>query len=283
MTLSDAIEKIKPIVVQVSFMASDLSPEMEAIVHKPFINYVLGTGFFINDEGYAITAKHVIDGAVKLSGQIQAGSTHIGIGLALPNAENMRGNFRVVDFEMIDVDARHDIALLRLKTNPFKGEVRSGFVINNKELPLLFGVPVLNLNRPKDGTSIAISGYPLNEPVLVTNSGALATCWGTSIIEVPVPGAPADITMPDISDIYLADIEVNPGNSGAPIYDIENSTVIGLCTASKLAPVIDQNDNSVTTLDGKTLYYSSGLTLIVPTKYIANLLNLHKINYKSAR
>ena len=279
MALPEAIEKIKPIVVQISLMATDLSPEIRAKSDKIFLNYVLGTGFFVSDRGYVLTAKHVIDGAIKLSSNIKAGSIHIGVGLALPNQENMRGNFNVVGFDIVDVDSRHDIALLKLKANPFEGAVRSGFVINNKELPLLFGVPNLNLNRPKDGTAIAVSGYPLNEPVLVTNSGGLATCWGIDIQEVPVSGAPVGFTVPDVSDVYLADIEVNPGDSGAPVYDVENSSVIGLCVASKVAPVRDQNGNSVT-LDTKELGYSSGLTIVVPARHIASVLDKNKVGYK---
>ena len=40
--------------------------------------------------------------------------------------------------------------------------------------------------------------------------------------EVPIPNAPVGFTMPQISDVYLADIEVNSGDSGAPVYDIES-------------------------------------------------------------
>lgn len=116
--------------------------------------------------------------------------------------------------------------------------------------------------------------------MLVTNSGVLATCWGTDIKEVSISGAPADFRIPDIGDIYLADVEVNPGDSGAPFYDIENSTIIGLCAASKLAPVRDQN-GAVVVVDNKQLFYSSGLTIVVPTAYIIELLNKNNISYKA--
>jgi hypothetical protein len=278
LTLSEAIDNVKPIVVQISFMASNLSLELKTSTKKPFIHLALGTGFFVNDEGYIVTAKHVIDGFAKVSEQINAGIKRIGVGLAIPNTKNMRGNFAVVDFEIIAMDSFHDIALLRILKNPFRGEVKSGFVINEKEVPLLFGVPTLNLNRPKDGTLIAISGYPLNNPVLVTNSGGLATCWETIVKEAPIPNAPVGFMMPQISDVYLADIEVNSGDSGAPVYDIESSTIIGLCVASELAQVLC--DGKPATLEGKSLCYSSGLTIVIPTEYIAKLLDENKISYK---
>jgi V8-like Glu-specific endopeptidase len=282
LTLSEAIQTITPCIVQLSALATGLAPEFQAKIQKPFLNHVLGTGFFVNPEGYVITAKHVVSGGTKMLKKIPANKKQIFVGIALPNTENMRGNFRCVDFEIIDEDSRHDIMLVKLSRNPFKGEVRSGFVINNKELSLLYGTPTLNLLRPKDGISIAVSGYPLAETVLVTNSGTLATCWGTDTKEMSIPGAPADFRIPDIGDVYLADIEVNPGDSGAPVYDVESSTIIGLCVASKLAPVSDQNGDPVI-VNEKQLCYSSGLTIVVPTTYMFDLLNKNKVSCKTIK
>jgi S1-C subfamily serine protease len=274
LNLTQAIEQIRPSVVQILLLATDFSEILRGEV-LPFVSHVLGTGFLVNPDGFAITAHHVIEGGHSIAEQIQAGQKQILVGLAQPNTENMRGNFAVVDFEVIEKDVRHDLALLKLKRNPFKGEVRSGIVIGDKEVPLLFGTAMLNPKRPKDGAAVGISGYPLGEPVLVTNAGWMATSWAFEIKEVPVPGAPEWFCMPDIADAYLADVEVNPGNSGAPVFLVENATVIGVCIGSKLAPIRNQQGN----VEEPKLFYSSGLTVVVPVSYVIELLKKHHLTW----
>jgi len=214
----------------------------------------------------------------KLLEQTQAEIKRISVGIALQNTENMRGVFSIVDFDLIDQDIRHDLALLKLRKNPFTHEVRSGIYIGGTELPLLYGTPKINSNRPIDGTSIGISGYPLSETVLVTNSGVVASSWSIDSMEISVGAAIPEFTFPDIGDVYLGDIEINPGDSGAPIYLVDNASIIGLCVASKPSPVRNQNGNPVVSY-GQRLYFSSGLTIIVPTRYIIELLERNKIDF----
>lgn len=274
MDVSKAIERIRPSIVQIILLATDVSEELRYKV-GPFFRLPLGTGFLVNVDAYVITAHHVIEGGRQIAQQIPARQKRILIGLAQPNTENMRGNFSVVDCEITDTDARHDLALLKLKRNPFRGEVRSGIVIGDKEVPLLFGTAALNPNRPRDGEAVSISGYPLGEPVLVTNTGWMATSWAFEIKEIPIPGAPEWFRMPDVADAYLADVEVNPGNSGAPVYLVENATVIGVCVGSKLAPIRDQQGN----IGEPKLFYSSGLTVVVPARYVIDLLKKHDLKW----
>ena len=47
----------------------------------------------------------------------------------MPNTENMRANFVQVEFDVIAEDAANDVALIRLRRNPFAGEVNSGIQI----------------------------------------------------------------------------------------------------------------------------------------------------------
>ena len=279
MSVPQAIENVRPSIVQISLLAINLSVEMQREVGgHHFISSTLGTGFLVNSDGYVITARHVIEGGRQILERIQAGQRRMLVGLAQRNTENMRGNFSVVEFDIVEQDVRHDLVLLRLRRNPFRGEVRSGIVIGDSEEPLLFGTVTLNPNRPRDGVAVGISGYPLGEPVLVTNVGCMATSWAFTIEEAPVPGAPQWFRMPDIADAYLADVEVNRGNSGAPVYLIENAAVIGVCVGSKPAPIRDQQGVNIS-VGNRELLYSSGLTIVVPIRYVIELLRTHNLDW----
>jgi len=279
MEVAQAVDQVRPSIVQIMLHASDFSNGLRRQLGRPFISRSLGTGFIVNSGGYVITARHVVKDINTLSEYFKEAVTkQLYVGLAILNTENMRGNFSIVQFDMVDEDALHDLVLLKLKRNPFKGEVRSGININSKEVPLLFGTVKLNPDRPKDGAAVGISGYPLSEPVLVTNAGWMATSWAFQTKEVPVPGSPDWFYHLEIADSYLADVRANPGNSGGPVYLIDDGTVIGVCVASKLVPIVDQQGN-VVTIDGQQLNYSSGLTVVVPSKYVIDLLKKHSLSW----
>jgi hypothetical protein len=182
----------------------------------------------------------------------------------------------LVDFDIVDEDTNHDLTLLRLKQNPVTGEVLSGFSQNSRREPLVFKAATLHPKRPRDGAAIGISGYPLDVTVLVTNAGWIATSWEIDIKELRVPGTPEWYREIDVADVYLADVEVNPGNSGAPVYLVEDGSVIGVCVASKLVAVRNQQDEEVT-IGGQKLLYSSGLTEVVPIRYVIDLLRKHNL------
>ncbi len=72
---------------------------------------------------------------------------------------------------------------------------------------------------------------------------------------------------------YLADLEVNGENSGGPVYRQEDGAVIGVCVATQNAFVdFGDADGGVVFAEGRPLVYSSGLTVIVPSKHVVALL-----------
>jgi S1-C subfamily serine protease len=278
MNTAQAVDHIRPSIVQISFLATGLSPGVHNQPWCPFVRRPLGTGFLVNSDGFVVTARHVVQCGHRLAEQIEAAQAGMVVGLALPNTENMRGNFRDVGLDLVDEDAAHDLALLKLRPNPFSGELGSGFVTNGEEVAFLLGTATLNPSRPRDGDAVGVSGYPLGQSVLVTNAGWMATSWSFEIAEAPVPGAPQLLPTPHIADTFLADLEANPGNSGGPVYLIESASVIGVCVGSMLSPVRDQDGNPAGTGTQK-LFYSSGLTIVVPARYVTDLLSKHGLSW----
>lgn len=264
MDLTAAIKRVQPSIVQINFLAHGFL-RGGAIPQCIDLNRPLGTGFVIGLEGYIITATHVIEEGFKALESVKSETKKLSIGFAYSNTQKMRGNFTLMDFDLIETDKIHDIALLKLKS---------------KEIPPMFGnvpplklVPViLNPDRPEDGVTIGISGYPVNQSVLVTNGGFMATSWAFDLQELRLPGTPEFYRKMDIADSYLADINVNPGNSGGPVYLASDGSVIGVCVAYLRTKVRDDKDNNV------NYYYNSGLAVVVPSRYVCDLLKRHIVS-----
>src|SRR6266850_1140164 len=238
MTLPEAIEFVRPSVVQISARI-DPVPNPSGPIPIPGRPAIvpLGTGFMVNAEGYVITARHVIEALQSLQ---VPGNKRLLIGVALPNLENfkaggasisIRGSFANVECDVVEEDALHDIALLKMKQNPFTGGM--GMFMKTPEGSINYPHKVATLlpGRPQDGERIAVSGYPLSNTVLVTTSGNLASAWDYETKQLQMPGARGGFPIPENVDSYLADMHVNPGNSGGPVYSVEQGSVIGICVS----------------------------------------------------
>jgi S1-C subfamily serine protease len=288
MNLPMAIEYIRPAVVQILIKVQP-PPDQAGGIQLPArpLQAPLGTGFLASAEGYVVTARHVVEDFRNIQA---AGQKTLMVGLALPNLENfksggatmsIRGSFVLVGCEVIDEDSRHDLALLRLARNPFRGEIRPLNMGGATPIDIPHDVARFSSTRPQDGESIAVSGYPLNVAVLVTTSGNVASSWPADVQELPVPGAPAWFTKTDIADSYLADMHVNPGNSGGPVYSVTYGTVIGVCVGFDLAPVLyTDGGHEPATAGNRPISYNSGLSVVVPIHYVVDLLKKHALKWE---
>ena len=264
MDLTTAIKRIQPSIVQINFHAYDFSLE-GTIQQRLNLNQPLGTGFVVSLEGYIITANHVMEAGFKTLESVKSEIKKLSIGFAYPNTQKMRGNFTLMDFDLVETDKIHDVALLKLKS---------------KEIPPMFGnvsplklePVVLNVDRPEDGVAIGISGYPLNQSVLVTNGGFMATSWAFDLQGLRSPETPEFYRRLDIADSYLADINVNPGNSGGPVYLASDGSVIGICVAYLPTNVRDAKGSPM------NYYYNTGLAIVVPSRYVCDLLEKHLVS-----
>jgi S1-C subfamily serine protease len=286
MTLPEAIEFVRPSVVQIS---ARIDPPRNPngpiqIPGRPTISPI-GTGFMVNAEGYVITARHVVEFFQSLQ---VPGNKRLLIGVAVPNLDNVgglsiRGSFAEVDCDIVEEDALHDVALIKMKQNPFTGGMGTFMKTPTGSIGYLHKVAFLSPDRPRDGEHIAVSGYPLSSTVLITTSGSVASAWAFRTEQSHPENAPTGFMMPTTIDSYLVDMHVNHGNSGGPVYSVEDGAVIGICVSINLVPVEHSANTNPTDL---SLSFNSGLANVVPTRYIIDLLKKHDLKWtekKSAK
>lgn len=259
MHLPDAVERIRPSIIQV-LVSGEYAAERR----------VVGTGFLVHRDGFALTAHHVVTAARRV---IEEEGGTIRVGLALPELSGpitIRGSFEIAHSVVIEEDARHDVALLQLEPNPFatgkpsgvQALTEGGFAVN-----AVYGLAPLSLGAVRDGQAIAVSGYPSSSPTLITTHGVVASATAVDVAEIQPPGAPEGFRIPDVKDSYLIDVAVNPGNSGGPVYSVYEGVVIGTCVAFRISYAVPDT--------GSPFAYNSGLAVAVPIKYGIELLGRH--------
>jgi S1-C subfamily serine protease len=271
MELPTAIDRVRPFVVQITYTITGLDrPRLQQLDARGAVWSVpLGTGFVVSEQGWVVTAKHVIDDITHVATDVPEGNHIVGAGFAYPIGEHGRdadiGTFRVIKFDVLDVDARNDIALLKLRANPFQMTETDRRSSTGTTLPL--GVAQLRLERPLDGAAIAISGYPLSEAVMVTTAGCVASAWSVDIAGALVPDGKGGYAPTDVVDRYLADAQSNPGNSGGPAYLTSDGAVVGMLRGSRLRPVVGHD----------TIQTSANLGVLIPSRYVAELAARHSV------
>lgn len=257
--LPDAIDRVRSSIVKM---------ELECVYTSNAPVTLGGTGFLVSKQGYALTAAHMLTcptGALA--------SQHVLVGLPLvysvTDQDKTRGNFKFIDAEVIDHDDVRDVAILKLSKNPFGEEIQSGYTSNGKPIPLMApAVAVLSTRTLREGEPIAVSGFPLFSRVLYTNAGIIATTRETQYFETGGDGLNVRIAF----DYYLADMVVNHGNSGGPVYDASGE-VIGMVHGIRLAKL-----ENLIHAEGD---YNAHLAIIVPIVNAKALLTKHGIGLPS--
>ena len=242
LTLPQAIDQLRASTVQIRVTALGISPEIAKKFNWNRASRPIGSGFIVNSEGYVITANHVINGGQQMLSQIgKAEFKGMEVGVPFQESENSSGNFQGFSYQIIGQDIQNDLAILKLQPNPFEMK-KTGIT----GVPLNIAPVVLDTKAPKDGTAIAISGYPFGQPILFTNSGAIAAAQA----KMPVDGK-------DYDYLHVADLVAHPGNSGGPAYEIESGRVIGVCFAR-----------------------GSGFALLIPAHHVVELLRKYSVRWQ---
>lgn len=224
--LTDTIEKVTPSVVAIG-------------LYTPIENsgnQVLGTGFVVGDGSYAVTNYHVV--STILDPQIVQHYVVI---------HGSGTNVKAFKAEVVEIDPLHDLALVK-----FSGKLS----------PIAVGQSTML----KPGTDIAFTGFPIGAAIGLypaTHKGMVS-----AITPDAIPAQNANqltvsmlkrLKQPEL--VYQLDATAYPGNSGSPVYNIENGQVVGVI-------------NKVFVSQGKesALSSPSGISYAIPAKHVTALM-----------
>lgn len=166
-----------------------------------------GNAFFINEDGYLITAAHLL-GSFRDGGQ-----PHVLV--ELPSGER-----HLLKADVVATDSEHDVAILRATPNPFEGGYRVGF------LPLATdrlepGKPVFSISlRP----SKLQEAYTFDAPLQDRSQGEVLSYQYTK-----TEGGRQ-------IELLLYSQKVIPGQSGSPVISEESGEAVGFIEGRWLHP-----------------------------------------------
>jgi len=263
MKIPDAIDVVRPSVVQITLQSGA----------------IIGTGFFVSEDGHVVTAKHVVDAAA---------GADISVGVAAENIDqrqiagggtiSIRQSFLRLGSQVVATDASDDLAVLQVQPNPFKDHLPVLVATPDEQIGWPHSVSVPDVARPRDGIDVAVSGYPLASNVLITSAGVVASAWASEADAAALTGG-SHASRTEV-DRYLLDLSANGRNSGGPVYRTDTSAVIGMCRSTLSANVVFGDTVGGPVLAGnRPLVYSSGLTVAVPAKAVSELLAQHGIGW----
>jgi len=158
-----------------------------------------GNGFFINEQGYLITATHVLS-------QLRGGQPYI---LVRPASEPPQ----ILKAILVAADREHDVAILRATPNPFEGNYKVGFL------------PLAQDWVSRGDSVVAASVHP---------SKPLDAYTLDASIEDRTPGEVFAFPFSQLekgrneTELFLFNHEIRRGQSGAPVVSANSHAVVGL-------------------------------------------------------
>ena len=192
------------------------------LYYKPFYGMSSGTGFAISNDGYVVTNHHVIDGA-----------KNVGI-------KGVNGDFsEALEAKVIKVDAKNDLAILKITDKRFNGT----------------DIPPFNISPSV--SDVGTSAYALGYPLRSTMGDEIKLTDGIISAKTGFQG--------DIST-YQISVPIQPGNSGGPLFN-KDGTIIGITSSGHTGA---QNANYA--IKTNYLYILLGLLDDPPTLPIGNIV-----------
>lgn len=159
-----------------------------------------GNGFFINEEGYLLTAAHVLETFR------DGGQPYIFV-------SRRNGPPILLPVKIIATDSEHDVAILHAAPNPFDSAYKVAFLALSSD-PVSPGQAVLalSLHPPKQQNA-----HTFEIPREDRFSGEVLSYESTKLDK----SAPA-------AEIFLLSHPVNLGQSGSPVLSLDSRAVVGL-------------------------------------------------------
>jgi hypothetical protein len=168
-----------------------------------------GNAFFINEEGYLVTAAHV------LTSFRDGGQPYILV--STPG-----GPRRLQKTEIVAEDLEHDVAILRATPSPFIGQHNVAFVSLSAERPSP-GKPVMAVSKlPSDPTD----SYTSDAPTEIRSQGQVVN------YQFHTENEGTD------SELLLFNQRVVPGQSGSPVLSADSQEVVGIVVGQWLRPTV---------------------------------------------
>lgn len=213
---------------------------------KGFHYLFYGNGFFINDQGYLMTAAHVLS-------QLRGGQPHI---LLQPNT----GPPKILPAVLIAADREHDVAILRATPNPFESNYKVGF-LRLEEKWVARGNAVL-----------AAAVHPSKPLDAYTLDGAAEDRTSGEVFAFPFSQLEKRSSE---TELFLFNHQVRRGQSGAPVVLPESHAVVGLIEGQWLRSTLV----SLTTASDQP---APGVGAAVPIHYAIALLQQRGIAWYAA-
>jgi len=252
-----------------------------------------GSAVWIGKTGYLATCYHVVEGV--MSRRLIVGAPHDAMDFTSGSLNvGIRGTMTVIDVTIAASDKGTNVAILHSDHPP--GQPEAPPIIDNKgrtadKVVTSMGA-TLEVNFPKPGQTMLLAGYPLSEQTLILQTG-IATDMNLYRQSIAV-----DVPLGNALRIILSLVS-NPGNSGGPVLDAAGK-VVGLLEGNIPSPIRDENGNQVyaprekldssgnpildalrkPTYEDAPLSQNSGISVVVPAKFIVDLAKNNKIDLR---
>ena len=211
---------------------------------------VVGTGFLINEQGYFVTAAHVLS-------------------LYEPNSSQLTATIRQKDgngggrwFDVVEKDERRDLALCKIKG--YTPHPPKSFVRDHPDADTPFASLRVAGGLVRTGQFVALAGFPLGAWNPAIQFGTVAATETVNPNAGRVGAGQREL-------IQVA-IAGNKGNSGSPVISLDTEQVVAVIVQALPAPLYAPGDSLL------PVGQSSGIMLAVPSSWILDLLSRNHVS-----